>query len=105
VRRLGVHAAISSPGVSDEIPPQYVLRDADAADHGVRARVASAAARNGFVLLVGGSSVGKTRCAAEAIRALLPDWWLVHPGSPAEFATLAVMPLQQTVVWLDELQR
>ena len=28
-RRLGVHAAISVPGVPDEIPPQYVLRDAD----------------------------------------------------------------------------
>ena len=35
--------------------------------------MAAAAQRGGFVLLVGGSSVGKTRCAAEAVRALLPD--------------------------------
>jgi hypothetical protein len=28
-RRLGVHAAISVPGVPDEVPPEYVPRDAD----------------------------------------------------------------------------
>ena len=104
-RQLGVHAAISVPGVPDEVPPQYVRRDTDADGHGVRARVAAAAARGGFVLLVGGSSVGKTRCAAEAVRALLPDWWLVHPGGPGEVAALAAAPPARTVVWLDELQR
>ena len=84
LRRLGVHAAISVPGVPDEIPPEYVPRDVDADGHGVRAKVAAAAERGGFVLLVGGSSVGKTRCAAEAVKTLLPDWWLVHPdGRPA----------------------
>ncbi len=104
-RRLGVHAAISVPGVSDEVPPEYVPRDADNAEFGVRARVAAAAARGGFVLLVGGSSVGKTRCAFEAVRALLPDWWLVHPAGPDHVATLAQVPSPQIVVWLDELQR
>ena len=89
LRRLGVHAAISVPGVPDEVPPEYVPRDVDAAEYGVRAKVAAAAERGGFVLLVGGSSVGKTRCAAEAVRALLPDWWLVHPAGPAEVAALA----------------
>ena len=81
-RRLGVHAAISVPGVPDEVPPEYVPRDVDAAGAGVRAKVAAAAERGGFVLLVGGSSVGKTRCAAEAVKELLPDWWLVHPAGP-----------------------
>jgi TIR domain len=104
-RRLGVHAAISVPGVSDELPPEYVRRDVDAAEHGVRARLAAVAERGGFVLLVGGSSVGKTRCAAEAVRALLPDWWLVHPAGPAEVAVLAAAPPARVVVWLDELQR
>ena len=61
--------------------------------------------RGGFVLLVGGSSVGKTRCAVEAVKALLPDWWLVHPAGPAEVAALAAAPSPRTVVWLDELQR
>ena len=80
-RRLGVHAAISVPGVSDDELPEYVPRDADAAGSGVRAKVAAAAERGGFMLLVGGSSVGKTRCAAEAVRALLPDWcWCTRPG-------------------------
>jgi hypothetical protein len=36
------------------------------------------------VLLTGGSSVGKTRCAVKAVKELLQDWWLVHP--PASFA-------------------
>ena len=105
-RRLGVHAAISVPGVPDEVPPEYVPRDVDATEHGVRARVAAAAQRGGFVLLVGGSSVGKTRCAVEAVKALLPDWWLVHPAGPAEVAALAAGASRRgLVVWLDELQR
>jgi hypothetical protein len=104
-RRLGVHAAIAVPGFPWEIPPEYVPRDIDAAEFGVRAKVAAAAERGGFVLLVGGSSVGKTRCAAEAVKALLPDWWLVHPAGPDQVAALARTPSPRTVVWLDELQR
>jgi len=104
-RRLGVHAAISVPGVPDEVPPEYVLRDGDAAEHGVRARVAVAAQRGGFVLFIGGSSVGKTRTAVEAVKELLPDWWLVHPAGPEEVAALAVALPRRMVMWLDELQR
>jgi hypothetical protein len=104
-RRLGVHAAISVPGVPDEIPPEYVPRDVDDANSGVRVRVAAAAKRGGFVLLVGGPSVGKTRCAVEAVKDLLPDWWLIHPAAPSEVAAMTEVPTPQTVVWLDELQR
>ena len=104
-RRLGVHAAISAPGVSDDVPPEYVPRDVDINEFGVRAKVAAAKKRGGFVLLVGGSSVGKTRCAAEAVKVQLPDWWLVHPAGPDQVAALAAAPPPQTVVWLDELQR
>ena len=104
-RRLGVHAAIRVPGVPDEVPPEYVLRDVDTAGSGVRAKVGAAVRRGGFVLLVGGSSVGKTRCAAEAVKALLPDWWLVHPAGPDQVAALAQAPFPRMVVWLDELQR
>jgi hypothetical protein len=57
------------------------------------------------VLLVGGSSVGKTRSAVEAVKALLPDWWLVHPAGPDQIAALAATPVPRTVAWLDELQR
>ena len=104
-RLLGVHAAIRVPGVSDEFPPEYVPRDLDAAESGVRAEVDAAAKRGGFVLLVGGSSVGKTRCAAEAVKTLLPDWWLGHPAGPADVTSLAQAPPPRTVIWLDELQR
>ena len=104
-RRLGVHAAISIPGVPDDTPPAYVPRDVDAAEFGILSAVAAAAERGGFVLLVGGSSVGKTRSAAEAVRALLPHWWLVHPTGPAEAAALAAARSPRMVVWLDELQR
>jgi hypothetical protein len=104
-RRLGVHAAISVPGVSDQVPPEYVLRDSDDGQFGVRAKIATAAERGGFVLLVGGSSVGKTRSAFEAVTAVLPEWRLVHPAGPAEVAALAAAPSPRTVVWLDELQR
>jgi len=104
-RRLGMHAAISVPEVSDEVLPEYVPRDVDATESGVRAKVTAAAERGGFVLLVGGSSVGKTRSAVEAVKALLPDWWLVHPAEPGEVAALVAAPPLRTVVWLDELQR
>ena len=104
LRRLGVHAAISVAGTADGVPPEYVPRDRDGGEFGVRARVAAAARRGGFVLLVGGSSVGKTRSAAEAVKALLPDWWLVHPGTPHEVAALAAAPARRMAVWLDELQ-
>ena len=104
-RRLGVHAAISVQGVPDDVLPVYVPRDTDTAENGVRVKVAAAAERGGFVLLVGGSSVGKTRCAVEAVKAVLPEWWLVHPVGPAEIAALARVPVPHTVVWLDELQR
>jgi hypothetical protein len=104
LRGLGVHAAISVPGVAGEGLPEYVPRDADNGEFGVRARVAAAGERGGFVLLTGGSSVGKTRCAAEAVAALLPDWQLVHPAGPGEVAMLAAAPPARTVVWLDELQ-
>ena len=57
-RRLGVHAAISVPGVPDEVPPEYVPRDVDAAEFGVRAKVA-AAARAGRVRAAGRRVLGR----------------------------------------------
>jgi len=46
-RRQGVHPAISVPGIPDEVPPEYVPRDADDGEFGVRAKVAAAAQRAG----------------------------------------------------------
>ncbi|MEU8252193.1 hypothetical protein [Nonomuraea sp. NPDC048916] len=105
-RRLGVHAAIDVPGTDGELPA-YVERDTDTAPRGVRALIDNAAegGRGGLVVLVGGSSVGKTRCAFEAIRALMPDWWLLHPSDTYQIRAIAADPPARLVVWLDELQR
>lgn len=102
-RLLGVHPAIQVDGVSDELPT-YVRRDFDTELH---AQITTAAECGGFVLLVGGSSVGKTRALLEAIRTAVPEWWLVQPDhtAPEALRDLAVEPTPRTVVWLDEFQR
>jgi predicted negative regulator of RcsB-dependent stress response len=100
-RELGVHAAIQVEGASEGLPV-YVPRDLD---DELRAALSSGAEQGCFVLLVGGSSVGKTRTLYEAVREVLPDWWLVHPGDHGEIRALADTPTPRTVVWLDELQR
>jgi len=56
-RLLDVHASIRIGGDDAEIPV-YVPRDLD---EQLRTAVAAASAHGGLVLLVGGSSVGKTR--------------------------------------------
>ncbi|MER5625843.1 hypothetical protein ABT061_32880 [Streptosporangium sp. NPDC002544] len=103
-RLLGVHAAIEAPGATGELPV-YVLRDTDTDPRGVRALVGRAAERGGLVVLVGSSSVGKTRCAYEAIHALVPQWWLLHPADADHVRQAAADPPSRLVVWLDELQR
>lgn len=102
-RQLGVHAPIQVEGATGELPV-YVPRDLD---DDLRAAVIDAAEHGGFVLLVGGSSVGKTRSMYEAIRTALPEWWLIHPDpvDDVTVARLAAMPAPRTVVWFDELQR
>lgn len=66
--------------------------------------LAAATGQGGFVLLVGGSSVGKTRALFEAVGTVIPEWWLVHPTGVGQIRDL--LPTQQRiVVWLDELQR
>ncbi|WP_157437877.1 hypothetical protein [Actinoplanes subtropicus] len=100
-RRLGVHAAIQIKGAEGELPP-YVPRDLDA---DLRAAVTASADSGGFVLLVGGSSVGKTRALFEAVRDDLAEWWLLHPADTAALEAFAAQPTVRTVVWLDELQR
>ena len=98
---LGVHRPIQILGASQEALPPYVRRDAD---YAIRQRIKTAARRGGFVVLVGGSSTGKTRCLYEAVRHLLPQWWLLQPDSVAELTTVAASPPQHLVVWLDRLQ-
>jgi predicted negative regulator of RcsB-dependent stress response len=108
-RMLGVHAAIQTaqpleaaqPVPADGELPPYVPRDFDADLH---TKLTRAQHQGGFVLLVGDSSVGKTRALFETVQAVLPDWWLLHPRDAGALREFAAHPTGRTVVWLDELQ-
>jgi len=71
---------------------------------------AAAAGRSGIAVLVGGSSVGKTRACWEALALLRnqdPPWRLWHPIDPSRpDAALRELPGigPRTVVWLNEAQ-
>jgi transcriptional regulator with XRE-family HTH domain/tetratricopeptide (TPR) repeat protein len=99
-RALGIHAAIQFAGAPGELPV-YVPRDLDA---DLRAAITVAVDQGGFVLLVGGSSVGKSRALYEAVAAILPDWWLIHPIGADDIRAHAAASIPRTVLWLDELQ-
>jgi tetratricopeptide (TPR) repeat protein len=104
---LEVHRAIEVPGTTAVLPvlPVYVERDHD---RKLRALVQQAAEGcSTAVVLVGGSSTGKTRACWEAVQALPDDWRLWHPIDPsrpdaAAEALPAVGP--RTVIWLNEAQ-
>jgi hypothetical protein len=99
-RLLGVHAAIRVDDGADEMP-MYVPRDLDP---GLRAAICAAGGHGGFVLLVGGSSVGKSRTLFEAVGETLPEWWLLHPADSDAIRVFAAAPTPRTVLWLDEFQ-
>jgi hypothetical protein len=108
---LEVHRAIDPGADAAGLGPlpAYILRDHD---HALRAAVARAAAGESLlVMLVGGSSTGKTRACWEAITtsgALLAGWRLSHPIDPGR-PEAAAQALEEwvgpkIVVWLNEAQ-
>ena len=105
---LEVHRPVEPDTPQPGLPvlPAYVPRDHDTFLAEVVA--AAVAGVSGIVVLVGGSSTGKTRAcwqALELLRGLEPGWRLWHPIDPQ--ATLAGLPGigPRTVVWLNEAQR
>jgi hypothetical protein len=100
-RELGVHPAISTNDATGDLP-SYVRRDFDERLHNLVARGVEGGC---FVVLMGGSSCGKTRSLYEAVRSVVPDWWLVQPTKTQEIHDLLAMPTERTVLWLDELHR
>ncbi|MER6787957.1 hypothetical protein ABT330_25625 [Streptomyces sp. NPDC000658] len=104
---LGVHQAVSGDrGASSELPPFVPRR------HDLQLRDALAAAmerdQHHLLVLVGGSSTGKSRSALEAVRACLPDHPLVVPLEADELRdALRDWSAQQrsSVLWLNEMQR
>lgn len=105
---FGIHPAILLPASSDETLspefPSYVPRDVDADLH---TALRTKRATGGFILLVGRAASGKSRCAYEAISAVLPDWHLCIPSNADSITTLVDngVDLGRTVIWLDEAQK
>lgn len=101
-RDLGIHSAIITPDTDGDLPA-YVERDFD---FRLRTVLSNDLPNRGcFVVLIGGSSTGKTRSLYEAVDELMPRWWLVQPSDTAELLDLKNRPPRQTIFWLDELQR
>ena len=99
-RDLGIHSAAPAVSGDDELPV-YVERDFD---FSLRTALTSKLPGRGtFLVMVGGSSTGKTRSLYEAVYGLVPDWWLVQPAEAAEMLEWKNAPPRDTVFWLDEL--
>ncbi|MGV9334947.1 hypothetical protein [Nocardia sp. NPDC003726] len=98
---LGVHRPIEVPGAVGQLPT-YVPRTVDV---DVDRFLVSAAEAGGFVLMVGSSSVGKSRSAWEGLLRQLPDWWLVRPSDRADLEDLMTEVSVRSIVWLDNLDR
>ncbi|MEV7658195.1 tetratricopeptide repeat protein [Streptomyces anulatus] len=105
---LEVHQAIEVPDPKQiDLPllPKYVEREHDTLLGEIVREAIGGDSR--FVVLVGGSSTGKTRACWEAIQALPADWKCWHPIHPTHCdAILAdaenIEP--RTAVWLNEAQ-
>lgn len=105
---LEVHKAIEAESaLAGALPdlPTYISRAHDARLRAVVREAVDGLSR--VVVLVGGSSTGKTRACWEALRLLPDDWRLWHPIDPSRpEAALAEMQEigPRTVVWLNETQ-
>ena len=107
---MEVHHPVQPDGPQPGLPalPTYVAREHDTE----LGRVVAAAARadSRIVVLVGGSSTGKTRACWEALELLREQdrpWRLWHPIDPGRpEAALRELPSvgPRTVVWLNEAQ-
>jgi TPR repeat protein len=106
---LEVHRAIETESAVDRarlpLLPVYVERDHDRQLRRTVREAIGGASR--LVVLVGGSSTGKTRACWEAVQMLPDDWRLWHPIDPGRpDAALAELRdvAPRTVVWLNEIQ-
>ncbi|WP_150494255.1 tetratricopeptide repeat protein [Streptomyces kanamyceticus] len=108
--QLGIHEALPLPeGAAEELGlspdlPSYVPRDIDA---DLRATLQAMTTTGGFVLLIGPAAAGKTRCAWETIRAVLPNWHFLMPATAADLTALVSSgaDLKHRVIWLNETQQ
>nr|WP_281181464.1 trypsin-like peptidase domain-containing protein [Streptomyces aurantiacus] len=107
---LEVHPAIQARGPDQklDILPPYLQRPH--VDDQLREAMVDAEDGSRLLMLVGGSSTGKTRAAWEAVRSWLSDGWrLWHPLTP-DRPTAVLKALRsgrvapRTVIWLNEAQ-
>ncbi|BCY09803.1 hypothetical protein L3i22_048910 [Actinoplanes sp. L3-i22] len=94
-RELGVNAGIRPL-------PGYVPRHFDP---DLRQLIEDGTRQGCFVVLIGGSSTGKTRSLYEAVRAKAEQWWLAQPADTRDIYRLLDEPDRRAVIWLDELAR
>ncbi|TWP50617.1 hypothetical protein FKR81_18525 [Lentzea tibetensis] len=96
--QLGVHPAALVESL--ERVPTFVRRD-------VMDELTSLITRDGFVLLVGESTAGKSRAAYECVRSLFPDHRLVEPcvRAGASAAVETMLSTSRAVLWLDDIER
>jgi hypothetical protein len=91
---------------ADSDLPMFVEREISPA---LREWMGTAAGSGGFLLLVGASSVGKTRLLYEAAREVLGSFAVLAPdlgdGDLVNKLADATFPLPPLIIWLDELQR
>jgi len=92
---------VHTTGAPNELPPPYVERDHDSK---IIERLQAASVRGGFILVVGGSSTGKSRSLITCIKAILADWQILIPEDPSAIREAAgagqIKP--RTVIWLDD---
>jgi predicted negative regulator of RcsB-dependent stress response len=106
-RRLLPHRRrVSAAPELDPDLPLFIDRDTGPK---VAAWMREAASAGGFLVLVGDSSVGKTRLLYETARRELADFAVLAPdlgdGELVNALAQASFPLPRLVVWLDELHR
>jgi hypothetical protein len=117
---LGVQPAIdlprppesaAAPGAGTDSPldqdlPAFIDRDKGPE---ITSWMRRAREDGGFLVLIGNSSVGKTRLLYKMACDVLPDFAVLAPnlgdGDLVNSIAAATFPLPKLIVWLDELQR
>ncbi|MCW2632362.1 MAG: Tetratricopeptide repeat protein, partial [Pseudonocardia sp.] len=99
----------SAVGGLDPDLPAFVDRTHLQVGEQVKEWMRAARDSGGFLVVVGNSSVGKTRLLYETARQVLPDHVVLAPdlgdGGLVHTVASARFPLPKLILWLDELQR